>query len=119
MFQKTFRTEIMFHKTFTIPTCLLFLSLAGCSNFAGPTSGDIPTTHFGFQLSEPAHVRVWVENNYQTEVVSALDELRQAGSHSVMIEMKDADGKRLPYGLYTIFIKTDSFASSHPILFTK
>lgn len=119
MFHKTFRTEIMFHKTFRISICLLFLSLAGCSNFAGPTSGDIPSTNIGFQLSEPAHVRVWVENNYQTEVVSVLDELRQAGSHSVMIEMKDAAGKRLPYGLYTIFIKTDLFASSRPILFTK
>lgn len=107
----------MFHKTLTFSTCLLFLLLAGCSNYAGPTFGDIPSTHFGFQLSEPAHVRIWVENTYQTEVVSVLDEYRQAGSHDVLIEMKDADGKRLPKGLYTIYFKTDSFASSHPILF--
>lgn len=106
----------MFNKTFASSTLLLFLLLAGCSNYVGPTSEDIPRTNFGFQLAEPSHVRIWVENNYQTEVVSVLNEYRQAGSYSALVEMKNADGKRLPNGLYTIFIKTDSFANSHPIL---
>lgn len=106
----------MFDKTITFSTFILFLLIAGCSNSVGPVSDVIPTTNFGFQLAEPSIVTIWVENNYRTEVVSVLNEHRQAGSHNVSVEMKDIDEKRLPNGLYTILIKTDSFANSYPIL---
>lgn len=111
-----YRIDIMFNKTFTLSTLILVLLIAGCSNSVGPVSEVIPTTNFGFQLAEPSHVKIWVENNYRTEVVTVLNDYRQAGSHNVSVEMKDIDGIRLPNGLYTILIKTDSFENSYPLL---
>ena len=91
--------------------------LAGsCSNSIGPEDDTIASTNINFSLPEASHVKLWIENAYQTRVVTLVDEERAAGSHSVVFEMVDSKGKKLPGGLYTLRLKTASDTSSRTFL---
>ena len=91
--------------------------LAGsCSNSIGPEDDTIASTNINFSLPEASHVKLWIENAYQTRVATLVDEERAAGSHSVVFEMVDSKGKKLPGGLYTLRLKTASDTSSRTIL---
>lgn len=94
------------------PVILLFLFVSGCSNTLGPENDEIPTTIISFTIEEPGHVKLWVENAYKTKVLTLVDEQKNAGNYTVTIEWIDENGNRLPYGMYTYFLETDSLSIS-------
>ena len=96
---------------------LLFLSLIwGCSNSVGPENDVIPSTTISFALVETSHVKVWIENAYQTRIITLVDEERDAGNYSVSFEMIDSKGNRLPSGLYTFHLETEDLSQYRAVI---
>ena len=106
----------MIFKVMVFSPLLMMLLLYGCSNTAGPGNDTLPSYTISFVLDEPGHVKLWLENAYQTTVITLVDEEREAGAHQVSFEMIDSDGNILPAGLYTYFLKTDSFSVSRALI---
>ncbi len=82
----------------------------------GPVNEDIPSTSIEFALEETSHVELWIENAYQTRVITLVDEKRDAGVHTVSFDMVDSKGNRLPDGLYTYHLVSDSFSTSNTVV---
>jgi len=96
---------------------LLFLSLIwGCSNSVGPEDDVIPSTTINFSLEETSHVKLWIENAYQTRVITLVDEERDAGIHTISFDMIDSKDNRLPNGLYTYHLETEFYSQSRTMI---
>lgn len=83
----------------------------------GPDDDVISSTTIGFMLEETSHVELWIENAYQTRVITLVDEEREAGNYEVSFDMVDSNGNRLPNGLYTYHLETDSHSFSSTMIF--
>ena len=90
----------MLNKITLIALLSVSLLFGSCSNSIGPYDDTIASTSISFALPETSHVRLWIENAYQTRVITLVDEERTAGSHTVTFEMVDPKGNRLPGGLF-------------------
>lgn len=90
----------------------LFLFFSACSNSLSPNELEVGTTDFRISLPEETHVNTWVENSYQTKVKTLLDKVMPAGTHAFPQKMVNKNGEPLPYGLYTLHIKTDTYSNS-------
>jgi len=91
---------------------LIFSLFLGCSNTLGNENDIIPFTTISFSLEESSHVKLWVENAYQTKIITLVDEELNSGQYNVPLEMVDSKGNRLPNGLYTYHLKSDYFSAS-------
>jgi hypothetical protein len=97
--------------------CALILPLIwGCSNSVGPEDDVIPSTTISFSLVETSHVDLWIENAYQTKVLTLVDEEREAGNYEVSFDMIDSNGNRLPDGIYTYHLKVDDDSLSRILI---
>lgn len=96
---------------------LLFLSLIwGCSNSVGPENDVIPSTTISFEIVETSHVKLWIENSYQTRVITLVDEELDAGIYTFSINVIDSKGNRLPNGLYTYYLESNSYSTSRTMI---
>lgn len=100
------------------PILLAFL-LVSCSNSVGPSVEDEGTIQYAYNLPEESHVKIWVENSYQTTVKNLVDKFQPAGIHAQRIEMRDKNNNPLPEGLYTIYIDTDHYSMSRVLIYAK
>lgn len=96
-----------FLSLFIVSTLLL-----SCSNSLSPTGYNDTTMSIQFSIPESDHVNIWIENAYQTKVVTVLGEFKVAGSHTVQFELVDYNGNKLPKGLYTYRIKSGAYTAS-------
>jgi flagellar hook assembly protein FlgD len=106
----------MLNKAAVFSFLLIFSLFWGCSNTVGTEKDTISSTTISFSLEESSHVKLWIENAYQTRVITIIDEERDAGLHSVSFKMVDSKGNSLPNGLYTYHLKSDSFSTSRTII---
>lgn len=81
----------------------ILLILAACL-LAGCRSSilDDPSTTIGYAVNEPAHVRLTVENSYNTVVATLVDEDKQAGYYSVAFSM---EGLTEGFYFYTLEVR--------------
>lgn len=106
----------MTNKAVTFSLLLIFFLILGCSNSLGPENDVIPSTTISFAIGETSHVKLWIENSYQTRVITLVDEVRDAGTHTVSFDMIDSKDNRLPNGLYIYHLETDFFSTSRTMI---
>lgn len=82
----------MLNKITLIALLSVSLLFGSCSNSIGPYDDTIASTIVSFALPESSHVKLWIENAYQTRVITLVDEERAAGSHTVTFELVDPKG---------------------------
>lgn len=103
-------------KTVTLLILLLLLA-AGCSNSLQPDTVPPQTKAIRFALPDTSHVKLWIENAYQTRVRTLVDKVKQPGSYTVNFHMVDEKGNALSYGLYTYHISTDSLSVTRTFIY--
>lgn len=95
---------------------LLFL-LTACSNSLS-TEEDPPTTQISFALPEDSHVKLWVENSYQTKIITLVNDSLQMGSYRALWNGVDSEGKPVPYGLYSYHLKVGDELFSRALIYS-
>ena len=70
---------------------LLMISLIGCKS----SILDDPTTSINYSVPQRAHVKLTVENSYNTLIATLVDKEQQPGMYQVSMDMND-----LPEGVY-------------------
>ncbi len=83
---------------------LLFL-LAACSNSIPTNEDPLGTTQIAFTLKEDSYVKLWIENSYQTKIITLVNDSLQMGAHSAPWNGVDGEGKPVPFGLYSYHLK--------------
>ena len=63
---------------------------------------DDPTTSIKYSVPEPSHVKLYVENSYDTIVATLVDQIQQAGAYSVSF-----DANNLAEGVYFYTLKME------------
>lgn len=103
--------------TIILSVIAVFFLISGCSNSVGNENEPPGITMINFAIPETTHVKLWVENAYQTTVRVLVDEEREAGVYSVPLEMIDENGDRLPKGAYTYYIEIDDESLSRHLIY--
>lgn len=85
-------------KRFVIPLILAACLLAGCRS----SILDDPSTSIQYAVNEPSHVKLTVENSYNTVVATLVDEDKQAGYYSVAFSM---EGLTEGFYFYTLEVR--------------
>jgi len=73
-----------------------------------------PTTTINYQLPTTSHLTIKVYNLLGKEVATLVDDVKQAGSHSVTF-----DGSGLAGGVYLYQLKTANYTDTKKCLFLK
>lgn len=97
-----------------IMVCLYF---SGCSNSVEIENEPTGTINISFTIPEKTHVKLWIENAYQTTVWVLVDEERAAGNYTVLVETIDENGNRLPKGVYTYYLETEDKSHSASLVY--
>lgn len=87
-----------------IPLLFLVLALAGCKS----SILDDPSTTIQFSIAEPSHVKLTVENSYNTIIATLVDGVEPAGPHQSRLEMNG-----LPEGMYFYTLETKGLESGN------
>ncbi len=78
-----------------------------------------PTTTISYSLPERSHVRLEVYNILGQRVRTLVDDALPPGSHSVVFDGTDGNGRTLASGVYLYVIKTDRVTQSRKMLLMK
>ena len=91
------------HKALTMNRIAFQLILAACL-LAGCRSSilDDPTTTINYAINESSHVKLTVENSYNTVVATLVDEDKQAGYYAVSFSM---EGLTEGFYFYTLEVR--------------
>jgi hypothetical protein len=73
-----------------------------------------PSTTIRFLLTRREHVRLIVFNLMGRKITTLMDEMREAGHHSILFESRD-----LPSGMYFIRLETPTFTQTRAMEFVK
>lgn len=79
------------------PLLLIVIAFAGCKS----SILDDPSTTIRFSIPEPSHVKLTVENSYNTVVATLVDGVEPAGAY-----WADLDMQKLPEGMYFYTLET-------------
>lgn len=88
----------------TFPLLLLILAFAGCKS----SILDDPSTTIQFSITEPSHVKLTVQNSYNTTVATLVDGVEPAGVFQPRLELKG-----LPEGMYFYTLETRGLESGN------
>jgi|AntRauTorcE11897_2_1112592.scaffolds.fasta_scaffold00003_84 hypothetical protein len=97
---------------------LLFLFTA-CSNSlsTSDSKNHTATTNISFTVPEYSHVKLWIENSYQTKIITLVNDSLQMGTHTAPWGAVDSQGKPVPYGLYSYHLRIGNKLISRPIIY--
>lgn len=101
--------------TIILSVITVFFLFSGCSNSVGNENEPPGITMISFTIPEKTHVKLWIENAYQTTVRVLVDEERAAGNYTVLVI--DENGNRLPKGAYTYYIETEDESLSRHLIY--
>ena len=83
---------------------LLAFVLAGCRS----SILDDPTTTIQYSVAEPSHVKMTIENSYNTVIATPVDEDQQAGIHGVAVSLSG-----LTEGIYFYTVERKGLRSNY------
>jgi hypothetical protein len=78
-----------------------------------------PNTEIRFDIPEAVRVEVKIFNSLGQEVMTLIDDMRAAGSYTVMWNGKNAGGESVSSGMYIYQIKASSFTDAKKMLLMK
>jgi flagellar hook assembly protein FlgD len=90
-------------------------------NYPNPlrASAFNPTTSITYTLPQKGHVLLSVYNVLGQRLVTLVNRLQEAGSHSVVWNGKNEKGQTLASGIYLYKIEAESFAQTKKLVLTK
>jgi hypothetical protein len=96
--------------------------LRGSGSFANPTSSPnlqinrpnpfMETTTINYQLETNGHVTLKIYDKLGREIITLVDEVKQAGTHTISWDGTDSHGKKVPSGTYFYQIRGENEKAS-------
>lgn len=90
-------------KNLIFPLLLLVLAFAGCKS----SILDDPSTTIPYTIPERSHVKLTVDNSYNTTVATLVDTVQFAGAYQARLDMQ------LPEGLYFFTLEAKGLESGN------
>lgn len=82
-------------------------------------SAGNPTTNIEYQLPKPGRVQLTIYNTLGQKVVRLVNDLREAGNHTVLWNGRDQHGNLVPSGVYHYRLEADGFVSTKKMVLAK
>ncbi len=78
-----------------------------------------PTTNLEYQLPKPGRVQLTIYNTLGQKVIRLVNDLREAGNHTVFWNGRDQHGNSVPSGVYHYRLEVDGFVSTKKMVLAK
>ncbi len=78
-----------------------------------------PSTNIEFQMPKPGRVQLTIYNTLGQKVTRLVNDLREAGRHTVLWNGRDQKGNHVPSGVYHYRLEVDGFVSTKKMVLAK